>query len=59
MKCEKRTSPSGYRICNMELERKVNTFFHLENDEIRKGLPGVVDSDKHVFLKLRELRNKW
>ena len=43
----------------MELERKINTFFRLENEEIRKGLPGVVDSDKQVFLRLRELRNKW
>jgi len=51
--------PSGYRIFNMDLERKINTFFRLENEEIRKGLPGVVDSDKQVFLRLRELRNKW
>ena len=43
----------------MDLERKINTFFRLENEEIRKGLPGVVDSDKQVFLRLRELRNKW
>jgi len=56
----KQNPPStGHRVCNMELERKINTFFRLENEEVRKGLPGVVDSDKQVFLKLRELRNKW
>ena len=40
-------------------EKEFNTFFRLTNEEIVSGLSGNVESEKEVFLRLRELRNKW
>ncbi len=50
----------SFLVTNMELEREINTFLRLENREIMAGLSqkGPL-SKKQVFLKLRELRNKW
>lgn len=39
-------------------EKKFNTFFRLDNTEIRSNTGGF-DTDKEVFVALRELRNKW
>tara|TARA_R110002072_G_scaffold64203_1_gene159127 strand:+ start:104297 stop:105082 length:786 start_codon:yes stop_codon:yes gene_type:complete len=40
-------------------EKEINTFFRLSEEEIIKNLKGDVSSEKQVFLRLRELRNKW
>lgn len=40
-------------------ERKFNTFFRLSNSEIKKNLGDENLSEKEVFIKLREKRNKW
>lgn len=42
-------------------ERGMNTFFRLDSKEIRENLDGVDhhSSDEEVFLKLRELRDKF
>ncbi|PIK16634.1 hydroxyacylglutathione hydrolase [Halobacteriovorax sp. JY17] len=40
-------------------EREFNTFFRLNNEEIVSRLSGNVESEKEIFLRLRELRNKW
>jgi len=52
-------------VSNMALEKEINTFFRLQNPTIIKRLqaefsdmPENPDA-KTVFLKLRELRNKW
>jgi len=39
-------------------EKKFNTFFRLDNQEIRKNV-GNLDNDKDVFAALRTLRNSW
>ena len=48
-----------FKACSMGLERKINTFFRLENKEFREGLTGEFSSDNQVFLSLRQLRDKW
>jgi hydroxyacylglutathione hydrolase len=40
-------------------EKEINTFFRLENEEIKKNLSLKTNDRKTVFLKLRELRNNW
>ncbi len=42
-------------------EKEINTFFRLENEEIRKklSLDKSDTSKEEVFLRLRELRNNW
>jgi hydroxyacylglutathione hydrolase len=40
-------------------EREFNSFFRLNSEEIVSKLNGNVESEKEVFLRLRELRNKW
>lgn len=40
-------------------ERKFNTFFRLANEEIRGTLALPTNTDKEVFLALRERRNRW
>lgn len=40
-------------------ERKINTFFRLNNNEIINKLPNKTNSDKEVFVSLRALRDKW
>ncbi len=46
-------------VTNMKTEREINTFLRLENSEIINNLKGNTDNNKQVFLRLRELRNKW
>jgi hydroxyacylglutathione hydrolase len=47
------------------LEREINTFFRLTSKSVirrlREAFPDLPDTPdpKTVFLKLRELRNKW
>ncbi|ATH08682.1 hydroxyacylglutathione hydrolase [Halobacteriovorax marinus] len=46
-------------VFNIADEKSFNAFFRLGNEEIVSGLSGNVESEKEVFLRLRELRNKW
>lgn len=46
-------------VTNMQTEREINTFLRLNNSEIINNLKGNTDNNKQVFLRLRELRNKW
>jgi len=39
-------------------EKKFNTFFRLDNQEIRKSIGGL-NTDKEVFAALRALRDNW
>ncbi len=46
-------------INTMEVERKINAFLRLEKPSIRAKLNLNNNSSRDVFIKLRELRNKW
>jgi len=52
-------------VTTLSLEREINTFFRLTSPTVirrlREAFPDLPDSPgpKTVFLKLRELRNKW
>lgn len=52
-------------VSNLAMERAVNSFFRLDSHSIRAKLSAEFNelkadvSNKAVFLKLRELRNKW
>jgi hydroxyacylglutathione hydrolase len=52
-------------VTNLALEREINTFFRLTNPSVikrlREAFPDLPDNPdpKTVFLRLRELRNKW
>jgi hydroxyacylglutathione hydrolase len=49
-----------FLVTNMDLERDINTFLRLEEEEIKTNLKLNQDaSKKQVFLKLRTLRNTW
>ncbi|MBT5428872.1 MAG: hydroxyacylglutathione hydrolase [Rhodospirillaceae bacterium] len=57
--------PNQAIITNIGLEREINTFLRLNNDNIINklrerfsDLPDILD-EKTVFIKLRELRNTW
>ena len=55
----------GSIITNLEMENNINTFFRLSNtiiiDKLREEFPELPSkqSQKEVFLLLRQLRNKW
>ena len=57
--------PAQALVSSLELEKQVNTFFRLQSPgviaKLRDVFPEVADfSDPQtVFVKLRELRNKW
>ncbi len=52
-------------VTNLALEKEVNTFFRLQSPtviaKLRQSFPDLPENPdaKTVFLKLRELRNKW
>ena len=52
-------------VTTLQLEREINTFFRLRSPAVirrlREAFPDLPDAPdpKTVFLKLRELRNKW
>lgn len=46
-------------VNNMQTERKINMFLRLKQHTIKQNLKLDHSDDKTVFLKLRELRNKW
>ena len=56
---ENKQCDATFLITNMELERDINTFLRLDNEEIKNKLSSDELNKKRVFLKLRELRNKW
>ena len=58
-KIEKVDLNEVYFINDLKKEREINTFLRLQNAEIKKYLQLPEASDKTVFIKLRELRNKW
>ena len=57
--------PNAALVTTMALEKQINTFFRLRSPaviaQLREAFPDLpADPDpKTVFLKLRELRNKW
>jgi len=57
--------PAKPLVTNLALEREINTFFRLTSPTViarlREAFPDLPDhpDPKTVFLKLRELRNKW
>ena len=60
-----RQDPAKALVTTLELEREINTFFRLTSPSVirrlREAFPDLPDNPdpKIVFLKLRELRNKW
>jgi hydroxyacylglutathione hydrolase len=57
--------PEASLVSTLELEKQINTFFRLQSPgviaRLRDKFPEVADAPdaKTVFIKLRELRNKW
>jgi len=57
--------PDDALVTTLAQERKINTFFRLDNPSVISGLqelyPEIGESPdaRAVFLKLRELRNRW
>jgi hydroxyacylglutathione hydrolase len=57
--------PARALVSNLGLEREINTFFRLRNPSViaklREKFPDLPEqpSERDVFLRLRELRNKW
>ena len=57
--------PARAYVSTMEVEREVNTFFRLTSPTViarlRESFPDLPDNPdaRTVFVKLRELRNKW
>jgi hydroxyacylglutathione hydrolase len=57
--------PASARVTTLSVEKRVNTFFRLQNPEIiarlREKFPEIGEQPdaRTVFLKLRELRNSW
>ncbi len=46
-------------INTMKTERLINTFLRLDSPSLKKTIQASEATTKEVFLKLRELRNKW
>jgi hydroxyacylglutathione hydrolase len=61
----KSQDPAGARITTLGDEKRVNTFFRLQNPEVttrlRERFPEIGERPdaRTVFVKLRELRNAW
>jgi hydroxyacylglutathione hydrolase len=57
--------PTAARVTTLGEEKRVNTFFRLQNPEViaklREKFPEIGEKPdaRTVFVKLRELRNKW
>ena len=60
-----RQDPAKALVTTLALEREINTFFRLTSPSVirrlREAFPDLPDNPdpKTVFLRLRELRNKW
>ena len=61
----KTQDPANAMVTTLEIERGINTFFRLTSPTViarlREAFPDLPDRPdaRTVFLKLRELRNKW
>ncbi len=61
----KQQNPAKPLVTTLQLEKEINTFFRLSSPSViarlRVAFPDLPDQPdaKTVFLKLRELRNKW
>jgi hydroxyacylglutathione hydrolase len=61
----KRQDPSRAYVSTLAVEREINTFFRLTSPSViaklREAFPDLPETPdpRTVFLKLRELRNKW
>ena len=61
----KAQDPNKARVTTLGLEKDINTFFRLHNpiviQRLREAFPDLPDqpTPMQVFVKLRELRNKW
>jgi hydroxyacylglutathione hydrolase len=57
--------PQGSIVMTLKEEKQFNTFFRLTNPSVvaklRESLPDLPEKPdaRTVFLKLRELRNRW
>ena len=57
--------PAKALVTTLALEREINTFFRLTSPSVikrlREAFPDLPENPdpKSVFLRLRELRNKW
>ncbi|HJY75543.1 MAG TPA: hydroxyacylglutathione hydrolase C-terminal domain-containing protein, partial [Burkholderiales bacterium] len=57
--------PSSAYVSTLAVEREINTFFRLTSPSViaalREAFPDLPEKPdpRTVFLKLRELRNKW
>jgi len=57
--------PNAAYVSTLDVERQINTFFRLQSPtviaKLRESFPDLPDKpdQRTVFLKLRELRNKW
>jgi hydroxyacylglutathione hydrolase len=57
--------PGNAYVSTLEVERQINTFFRLTSPtviaKLREAFPDLPDQpdQRTVFLKLRELRNRW
>jgi hydroxyacylglutathione hydrolase len=57
--------PNRAYVSTLEVERQINTFFRLTSPtvirKLREAFPDLPENpdQRTVFLKLRELRNKW
>ena len=57
--------PGNAFVTTLDIERQINTFFRLQSPTViarlREAFPDLPDKpdQRTVFLKLRELRNKW
>jgi hydroxyacylglutathione hydrolase len=58
-------NPASAFVTTLDIERQINTFFRLSSPTViarlREAFPDLPDApdERTVFLKLRELRNKW
>jgi hydroxyacylglutathione hydrolase len=65
LEAAKALGPADARVTTLGEEKRVNTFFRLQNPEViaklRERFPDIGDSPdaRTVFIKLRELRNHW
>lgn len=46
-------------VTTIGVEKEINTFFRLNNDEIKKSVGTESNSDLEVFRKLRQFRDRW
>jgi hydroxyacylglutathione hydrolase len=57
--------PGHPYVSTLDIERRINTFFRLQSPtviaKLREAFPNLPEEpdERTVFLKLRELRNRW